>query len=164
MAKQKKIVYPVDKSAPVMFAALYLFLSSSYGPFLIMENYMFLFSIFYAFMLIPIVIFSYLTGKNIAIYCQSGKNRSKAKWIVAIIILNTCFILSIHAIFNKYSGAFSLIDAFTNATLVSVSLFIPGLLASFRKYNVKAIRRTNNSSKTKKVTKRKRNKEEFEEL
>ena len=163
MAKQKKIVYPVDRSAPVMFAALYLFLSSIYGSFLIMDNYMYLFSIFYAFMLIPIVIFSYLTGKNIAIYCQSGKNRSKAQWIVAIIILNICFILSIHTFFDKYSGDSSL-NTFANATLVSVFLFIPGLLASSRKYNVKAIRRINNSSKTKKVTKRKRNKEEFEEL
>lgn len=164
MTKQKKIVYPVDKSAPVMFAALYLFLSSIYGSFLIMEYlYALLFSIFYAFILIPIVIFSYLTGKNIAIYCQSGKNRNKAKWIVAIIILNICFILSIHTIFNKYSGDSSL-NAFANATLVSVFLFIPGLLASSRKYKVKSIKRINNSSKTKKVTKRKRNKEEFEEL
>lgn len=163
MSKQKKIVYPVDRSVPVMFATLYLFLSSIYGSFLAMEDNMYalLFSIFYAFMLIPIVIFSYLTGKNIAIYCQSGKNRNKAQWILAIIILNICFILSIHAIFNKYSGDSSP-NTFANATLVSVFLFIPGLLASSRKYNVKAIRRINNSSKTKKVTKR--NKEEFEEL
>lgn len=163
MAKQKKIVYPVDRSTPVMFAALYLFLSSIYGSFMAMENNMYaiLFLICYAFMLIPIVIFSYLTGKNIAIYCQSGKNRNKAKWILTIIILNICFILLIHAIFSKYSRDSSL-NTFANATLVSVFLFIPGLLASSRKYKVKAIRRINNSSKTKKVTKR--NKEEFEEL
>ena len=164
--KNKKFVRPVDYPELALFAILYLSFASFYISFLIFPYSIWIvYVIFYAILIIPIIIFSYFVGKKIAIYCQSMKKcGGVAKYLFALIIINTC--LSV-LIFTLYHGLparvcetncyeLSIFGATLRAFIVSAVCIVPGLFAALRKYNVKAIKNKSTSSKAKKVSRKKK--------
>lgn len=163
--KNKKFVSPVDFSELALFAILYLSFASFYISFLIFPYSIWIvYVIFYAILIIPIIIFSYFTGKKIAIYCQSTKKcGGVAKYLFALIVINTCLSVLIFILYHGLPAQvcetrcyeLSIFGATLRAFIASAVCIVPGLFAALRKYNVKAIKNKNTSSKAKKVSRKK---------
>jgi hypothetical protein len=165
--KNKKYVRSVDYPEVALFAILYLSFASFYISFLIFPYSLWvLYVIFYAILIIPIIIFSYCVGKKIAIYCQSMKKcGGVAKYLFALIVINTCLSVLIFILYHGLPARvcepnrcyeLSIFGAALRAFIVSAVCIVPGLFAALRKYNVKAIKNKSISSKAKKVSRKKK--------
>ena len=164
--KNKKFVRPVEYPELALFAILYLSFASFYISFLIFPYSIWIvYVIFYAILIIPIIIFSYFAGKKIAIYCQSMKKcGGVAKYMFALIVINTCLSVLIFILYHGLPARvcetncyeLSIFGATLRAFIASAVCIVPGLFAALRKYNVKAIKNKSISSKVKKVSRKKK--------
>lgn len=163
--KNKKYVNSVEISELIVFATLYLSFASFYISFLIFPYALWiLYVIIYALLIIPIIIFSYFAGKKIAIHCQSTKKKP-AKFMLTLVLLSTCLSVLIFAIMHGIPARtcyppncheLSIPGALLRAFVASAVFIIPGCIATLRKYNIKSVKNKSVSSKTKKVSKKKK--------